>query len=50
MLDFNRVVRLFILSLPVLEVQFGKSFKRNKDLDEQGFIRHKILWWSLCPC
>jgi len=31
---------LFILSLPVLEVQFGKSFKRNRDLGEQGFIRH----------
>jgi len=42
------VVRLFILSLPELEVQFGKSFKINRDLGEQGFIRHKIMVVALC--
>jgi len=42
------VIRLlFILSLAVLEVQFGKSFKRNRDLCEQDFIRDKIVVLAL---
>jgi len=38
-----RMARLLILSLAVLEVQFGKSFKRQSDLREYGFIGHKIM-------
>jgi len=33
---------LFILNLAVLEVKFGKSFKRNR-FSEHGFIQHAIM-------
>jgi len=42
-----RVPRLLILSLAVLEVEFGKSVKRKRDLDEYGFIGHKIMVLAL---
>jgi len=34
----TRMARLFILRLAVLEVQFGKSFKRKRDLGEQAYV------------
>jgi len=37
---------LFILSLEVLEVQFGKSFKKRV-LGEHGFIGHKFVVLAL---
>jgi len=42
-----RVARLLILSLAVLEVHFGKSFKTKRDLREHGFIGHKTMVLSL---
>jgi len=43
----TRVARLFILSVAVLEVQFGKSLKRESYLGEYGFVGHKHMVLAL---
>jgi len=40
------VAKLFILSVEVLAVQFGKSFKKRA-LGEHGFIGHKLMVLAL---
>ena len=44
-----RVARLLILSLAVLEVQFGKNFDRKRYLGKHAFTGHKIMVLTLPP-
>jgi len=43
------VARLLILSLAVLEVQFGKNFDRKRYLGKHAFTGHKIMVLTLPP-